>query len=187
AERAAGLRARARRVRGGGQGERRGRGSNSAGGLRRGRMKRVIAAALGVVLAARVSPAAGQPAASAPEQTVRIDAIAEDARGRLINDLQAADFEVREDGGVRPMAPVELRRADGPRIVALYLDEYHVGKDAVTDSVRERLARFVDRTLDAKDLLVVMKPLDSVLAIHLTIDREAARRSIASFEGRRGE
>src|SRR5438034_9867559 len=145
-------------------------------------MKRLISGALGVVLAGRASVLC-QPAGSTPVQTVRIDAIAEDGRGRFVSDLTAADFEVREDGAARPVDSVQLRHADGPRIVAFYLDEYHVGKDAATDLLRERLARFIDQTLDPKDLLVVMKPLDSVLAIHLTGDREAARRSILTFAG----
>lgn len=150
-------------------------------------MKRVIAGALGVFLCGPVPVvAAAQPAGPAPVQTVRIDAIAEDVRGRLVADLKAADFEVREDGA-RPVDAVQLRRAEGARLVALYLDEYHTSQEAVTSSLRERLARFIDRTLDPGDVLVVMKPLDSVLAIHLTSDREAARRAIASFEGRRGD
>jgi len=148
-------------------------------------MKRVAAAAVGVLLCGRVS-LLGQAADSAPVQTVRIDAIAEDARGRLVGDLKAADFEIHEDGA-KPVDAVQLRRAEGPRLVALYLDEYHTSRDAVTASLRERLIRFIDRTLDPSDLLVVMKPLDSVLAIHLTADRDAARRAIAGFAGRRGD
>jgi VWFA-related protein len=149
-------------------------------------MNRLVTAALGVLLAGPAS-LAGQPASPAPVQTVRIDAIAEDSRGRLVVDLKAAEFEVHEDGGAKPVDSVQLRRGEGPRLVAIYLDEYHNDRDAVTDLLREQLTRFIDRILDPKDLLVVMKPLDSVLAIQLTTDREAARRAIATFEGRRGE
>src|SRR5262245_40656015 len=48
------------------------------------------------------------------------------------------------------------------------------------------MTRVVDG-LDPRDLLVVMKPLDSLFAIRFTADRDAARRAIASFEGRKGD
>jgi hypothetical protein len=53
--------------------------------------------------------------------------------------------------------------------------------------VRDALLRFVDGDLGARDLLVVMKPLDSLFGIRLTGDREAARRAIATFDGRKGQ
>jgi VWFA-related protein len=149
-------------------------------------MKHLIWGALGVVLASGVALFA-QVAGSPPVHTVGIDAIARDARGRFIDDLKIGDFELREDGTARPLDSAQLRRVDGPRLVALYLDEYHVGRDAVTDQLRDQLDRFIHQTLAPKDLLVVMKPLDSLLAINPTLDREAARRSIAMFEGRKGE
>ena len=56
-----------------------------------------------------------------------------------------------------------------------------------TDRVREALTRFVDRDISPRDLIVVMKPLDSLFAIRLTRDRDAVRRAIESFEGRKGD
>ena len=53
--------------------------------------------------------------------------------------------------------------------------------------MREALTRFVDRDISPSDLIVVMKPLDSLFAIRLTRDRDAVRRSIESFEGRKGD
>ena len=53
--------------------------------------------------------------------------------------------------------------------------------------MRETLTRFVDRDVSPRDLIVVMKPLDSLFAIRLTRDREAVRRAIESFEGRKGD
>jgi VWFA-related protein len=147
-------------------------------------MKRLISAAVALLLAA--GGAAGQPAAPPYVHTVRIDAIAEDAHGRFVNDLKASDFELREEASTEAQS-AELERADGPRLVAVYLDEYHVSTDAVTDQLRGELTRFVDDRLGPNDLLVVMKPLDSLLAIHLTEDREAARRAIAAFAGRKGQ
>jgi VWFA-related protein len=132
--------------------------------------------------AAFAQPAVPEP----PTHVVRIDAIAIDSRGRLIEDLKPADFELREDSTVRPIESAQFMRVTGPRRFAIFLDEYHVSAGAAADRVRAALTRFVD-ALDPKDRLVVMKPLDSLFAIHLTEDREAARRAIAGFEGRLGD
>ena len=148
-------------------------------------MSPLISGVLWVLLAGGVSLA--QAADAPPIHTVGIDAIARDPGGRFIDDLKIADFELREDGAAKPLDSAQLRRVDGPRLVAIYLDEYAISRDAVTDQLRERLARFIQQTLDPMDRLVVMRPLDSLLAIQLTDDREAARRSIATFEGRKGE
>jgi len=128
-----------------------------------------------------------QPAVSdTPTHVVRIDAIAVDGRGRFVEDLKPADFELREDSTPRPIESAQFMRATGARRFAIFLDEYHVSSGAAAERVRSALTRFVDG-LDPQDLLVVMKPLDSLFAIRLTVDREAARRAIASFEGRQGD
>jgi VWFA-related protein len=128
-----------------------------------------------------------QPAVSdQPIHVVRIDAIAVDKRGRLVEDLKPTDFELREDSTPRPIETAQFVRATGARRFAIFLDEYHVTAGPAADRVRTALTRFVD-ALDPKDLLVVMKPLDSLFAIRLTDDREAARRAVTSFEGRKGD
>jgi VWFA-related protein len=149
-------------------------------------MRRLISGALLVVLAGAVS-LSGQPASDLPVHTVRIDAIAEDARGRLIDDLKTADFELREADAARPLESAQLRPLDSPRMMAIYLDEYHISQDAVTAGLRGALRGFIDEALGPKDLVVVMKPLDSLLAIRLTEDRAAAHVSIERFEGRKGD
>ena len=146
---------------------------------------------------------------------VRIDVIASDARGRGVENLAAGDFQITEngapqtidavrftkiDGGARRDAPIvdiapirseldeqEQASLDGTRLVAILLDEYHVSAGASTDRVRGTLARFVDRELSPRDLVAVLKPLDSLLTIRLTRDRELLRHSIDTFQGRRGE
>ena len=55
------------------------------------------------------------------------------------------------------------------------------------ERAREVIAQFVERELGPRDLLVVMKPLDSLLAIRLTSDRDAAQKVIATLEGRRDD
>jgi VWFA-related protein len=153
--------------------------------MTRDRMRGLLSGAPVIVLAGSVS-LSGQSAPLLPVHTVRIDAIAEDARGQLVDDLKAADFELREADAARSLESAH-RRLDGPRIVAIYLDEYHVSKNAATGALRGALARFIGEALGPKDLLVVMKPLDSLLAIRLTEEREAAHASIERFEGRKGE
>src|SRR5262245_28736962 len=99
-----------------------------------------------------------------PTQVVRIDVIAADARGRILDNLKPADFELRDDGVAQPIEDVRFVRpsAEQPRLVAIFLDEYHVSAEA-TARVREATARFIDERLQPNDLLVVMKPLDSIL------------------------
>jgi VWFA-related protein len=175
-------------------------------------MSRALAAAL--ALAAAVTPAASDRTPPAPPPApiaVQLDVIPLDARGHIVEDLTPADFAVREDGSAQPLDSIRLVHAgDGPssalpdpapradreqpaslpegtRVFAIFLDEYHVSPGASTERVRVALTRFVDREMGTGDLLVIMKPLDSILTIRLTPDREEGRRAIASFDGRLGD
>ncbi len=148
----------------------------------------------------------------APDTLVRVDAFVADARGRAIETLKPSDFDLREDGvpqtieGMRfvraagrstgpvSAAPVisdadEQREASRPgvRLFAIYLDEYHITPGAAADRARAAIGRFITDELGPHDLLVVMKPLDSLFAIHLTYDRDAARKTLEAFEGRLGD
>ena len=160
---------------------------------------RLLVAAL---LAAAVAPSG---------RLVTIDLSVTDARGRAVTDLKPTDFELREGVETLPLESVRLVRIppspaaepaegiqssaderlaagqDEARLFAIFLDEYHVAAGAETTRVREVLTRFIDREISPRDLIVVMKPLDSLFAIRLTRDREAARHTIETFEGRRGD
>ena len=151
------------------------------------------------------------PPSAIRERLVTVDVAVTDASGRALIDLKPTDFELREGGAPLPLESVRLvrvaagspagppaliesaadeRRAAGQeqaRLFAIFLDEYHVAGGAETDRVRETLLRFVDRDVSPRDLLVVMKPLDSLLTIRLSRDHQAVRRAIASFEGRKGD
>lgn len=147
-------------------------------------MRRAISAV--ALVSASVCLTAQTPA---PGRLVTFDLIATDARGRAVEDLKPADFEVRE--GTTPLTlesvrPVQAASADESRFFAIFLDEYHVENGANADRVRTSLLQFVDE-LDPRDLLAVMKPLDSLFAIKLTRDRAAARSIIESFTGRKGD
>ena len=183
----------------------------------------LIVGALSVRPAVGDQASAGGPSAT-PARLVTIDLVATDVRGRAIENLTAADFELAEEGtplaleSVRfvragagaperggasaPLAPAapaadrqiqtaaDERQAasrDEARLFAIFLDEYHVQAGANADRVRESMLRFVDRDLAAGDLVVVLKPLDSLLAIRMTRDRTAARAAIESFAGRLGD
>jgi len=173
-------------------------------------------AALAALVASAIcsaSSAAGQPGATGrPQPTTSrlftIDVSAADARGRIVDDLKPGDFELRAEGAVIPLASVRLVRAgastaeagapiqsaaderqaaqqDDARLFAIFLDEYHVDSNR-TARAREALVQFVEHELTPRDLVVVMKPLDSLFAIRLTRDRAAARQAIEGFDGRKG-
>jgi len=124
-------------------------------------------------------------AASDP-QAVVIDAVVSDARGRTIDTLKLQDFEVRDDGAMLALDDVRFIRNES-RIVAIYLDEYHVSAGPDTDRVRVALTSFIDRELGPTDQIIIMKPLDSLLRIEVIHDLAAARVRVAAFDGRSGD
>jgi VWFA-related protein len=162
-------------------------------------------------------PASAPPLPAPAARLITIDAVVTDARGRAVEDLKPSDFEVREDTTVLPLESVRLVRprvaeqpgvalADRPpaeiltaaderlaasrdeaRLFAIFLDDYHVDSGANADRVRTAMLDFVDHDIAPHDLLAVVRPLDSLLAIRLTRDRAAARATIESFTGRKGD
>lgn len=147
-----------------------------------------------------------------PPGHVTIDVVVNDAQGRSVPTLQATDFSVDEQGTPQPVLSVRFVRTlsgaglvesvpavetaederreagtPGARLFAIFLDEFHISPGAEADQVREALAVFVKEALSPRDLLVVLKPLDSILTIRLTRDREAALRAIDGFRGRKGD
>jgi VWFA-related protein len=134
------------------------------------------------------APGRHVPAPKPTAQTVRIDVIASDVRGRRLENLKPADFEVRDEGVVQALESARFIKpsADEGRLIAVFLDEYHVSA-ANTARVRESLTRLIETALVPQDSLVVMKPLDSLFTIRLTRDRDAARAIVQEFEGRSGD
>src|SRR3990172_7629119 len=130
-------------------------------------------------------PAGRQAADDLPVHTVRVDAIVE-ARGAAVDSLRPEDFEVREDGRLMTLDEVRFvkvdpaDRSDDPqpvdspaserrearrghtRLVAIFLDEYHISPGPVAERVRDGLRTLIDQALGPRDLVVVMKPLDSL-------------------------
>ena len=139
----------------------------------------VMAAAAAVVLPAQAPPSALRVS------VVRADVIVSDARGRAVGTLTPADFTVTENGVAQTLDAVRFVKDDA-RLVAILLDEYHVNA-ASTERVRDTLTRFVDQNLGPRDLVAVLKPLDSLLTIRMTGDHDEIRHAIDTFQGRRGD
>ena len=165
--------------------------------------------ALALVLAFAAAASAVRADVSPP--AIRVDAVAEDRAGRAIDTLTAGDFEVLEDGTRRQIAAVTFVRAngapapgeavraiestadeqseaakDGTRLFAIFLDEYHVAPGDGAAQARAVLTSLIERAFGPRDMVLVVKPLDSLLTLRLTRDLDVVRRSIAQFEGRSG-
>jgi VWFA-related protein len=175
-------------------------------------MRRAVAVATACLAFGSQLSVRGEPAAR--EQLVRIDVIPTDARGRIVEDLKPADFELRDEGtpqvleSVRfvrvtapppstpPPAPIVIHTTadehavaarDEARLMAIYLDEYHVSAGASTDRARDALRHFIDTDVSPRDLVFVLKPLDSLLEIRAAADLDAVRATIDGFQGRKGD
>ena len=137
--------------------------------------------------AARPAAPAAAAAADAPG-TIRVTAVVTDARGQVVRNLKAGDFELLVDGKPQALDAAEFTAvpAAAPRTIAFLLDEFHTGAGD-SQAVREGLLRFVDARLRPGDFALVVKPLDSLSTIKPTDDRDVIRRAISSFEGRKGD
>lgn len=144
---------------------------------------RGLAAAL-FVFAAALTLRSAQTPGDGPDAPVRLDVIVTDRHERPIRDLRMADFEVTDSGEARPIEGVALQKAAEHRIVAIFLDEFHVDAGESTTRARAALNAFVD-TLRPDDLVAVMKPLDQLNGIQLSSDRAALRAAIDHFTGRK--
>lgn len=170
----------------------------------------VLAAAFHLGVHAQETSTSGSPtqASETERRAIRLEAIVTDKQGKPVVNLRPADFVLLENGiaqkiesavlmsraAAAPASPIashaDAERAakePGTRTIAIYLDEFHVNPGEGTDRVRQAVSRFVDEQVRPADLLVVMKPLDSVTDIRFTRDREAIRKAIVSFEGRKDD
>jgi VWFA-related protein len=144
---------------------------------------------------------------------VRVDAVVTDKAGAPIGNLRPGDFTVIDNGAVQKVESAEFRsnappavgpvappfeitnptdeeraaKEPGTRVIALYLDEFHVSSGESSERVRQAVARFIETEVRPSDLVIVMKPLDHLSAIRFTRDRDAARKAVDTFEGRRND
>lgn len=158
-------------------------------------------------------PAPQPPVFRAGINFVRVDVIVSDKQGSPVDDLQAADFSVTEDGKPQTIATFKLVKLDGGaaaapdgpprpirtgfdeeteaarddvRLFAIFLDDYHVRRGA---SMRARgpLERFVDNQLGPSDMVGLMYPLESLSSLRMTRNHGAIVKGIDQFVGRKFE
>lgn len=158
------------------------------------------------------APADQQPIFRGGINFVRVDVIVSDRDGKPVIDLSEKDFEVLEDGKpqriesfklveVRPgavtnaaaEAPREIRTdadeeieaaKDDARIVAIFLDDYHVRRSNSLKG-RNALIDFIQNRLVPSDILALMYPLTPLSEVRLTRNHAAVMSAISNFEGRK--
>jgi VWFA-related protein len=155
------------------------------------RTRRVAVAMLvftgGLVFSGGLRLRSAQTTTNEPDETIRLDAVVTDRRQQPIRGLRTTDFEVNDSGELRPVDTVTVQKATGHRIVAMFLDEFHVDPGDSTLRARAALREFVDTQLRPDDLVAVMKPLDPLNGIQLSSDRKELHAAIEGFRGRKGD
>jgi VWFA-related protein len=164
-------------------------------------------------------PPAQQPPPAADQQPVfrtginfvRVDVIITDKNGNQIGDLQAADFDISEDGKPQKIETFKLINLDGGRVeaaktppkqirsdydeeseaarddvrlFAVFFDDYHVRRGA-SMSVRNPITKFVDTQIGPTDMVGIMYPLESTASVRFTRNHDAVMRAVQQFMGRK--
>lgn len=164
-------------------------------------------------LAAVVFVLAAVPGSAEPQigAGVHFDFVVSDERGRPVADLRSGEVRIVDDQGVllfselqfvepvgrdRPViasaadrripAATDPPDASAARVVALFLDEYHV-RPADSPRVRDGLRRFIEQYVGPMDRLIVLKPLESLLTLRTTTGPREALQALSTFEGRKGD
>jgi VWFA-related protein len=155
----------------------------------------VRATVLAILLAGgSAAPGQAQDDAARLSAPAHLDLFVTDAAGRPVAGLQPSDIELRDQGIEQVVERVTfVSRANTPdeapgsgRTIGLLLDEFHIDP-AHTLRVREALTRFVADELRPGDVIVLVKPLDSLAGLLPSGDRAELTRRIDAFEGRRGD
>ncbi len=102
-------------------------------------MKRSALAAIAVLISA---VAAAAPVVEPPP--VRLDVIVTDRKDQPIRNLTLTDFEVTDAGQTRPVDAVTRQSSKDPRLVAIFLDEYHVQAGNSTARARAAVSKFLE-------------------------------------------
>jgi len=163
--------------------------------------------------AAAQEPAPQQPIFRAKVELVRVDVSVTGRDDKPVEDLQASDFEIEEDGLPQNVETAQLIRLTGQippeykespdirsldhgraearredvRLFVIFLDDYHVDKaPQITLPLRRALEDFV-KQLGPFDLVAVMEPLTPLSHVQFTRNRDELVAQMHAFEGRRGE
>ncbi|MCC7008419.1 MAG: VWA domain-containing protein [Acidobacteria bacterium] len=188
------------------------------------RLARSALAIFAAVATAAVQPAAQQPAPAAPPaqqgaqaeppvfrsgiDSVSVDVIVTDGKGRSVTDLTANDFEIREAGKPQTIEAFRLVQLDDGyadasaqrdilspsehavevasernRLLVIFLDDYHtrVGNSLV---IRQQLARFVSQ-LSPRDLVAITMPMLPASGLTFSRNHDATAGQLMSFLGRK--
>jgi VWFA-related protein len=138
---------------------------------------------LGIVFSMLLAVHASEPTTT----PVRVTAVVTNSRGEPLSGLRAGDFQITVDGTTRAVDAIEFRTDQPkPRAFGLLLDEFHVDA-ANTDAVRTVLTRFLESSLRPGDVILVFRPLDSLMSLQPTTDVPAVLKTVASFSGRKGD
>src|SRR5262245_4809362 len=143
-------------------------------------------------------------AADSARTSPTLDVVVEDSRGKAIDTLKPSDFTVTEQSRAIAVESVRFVRAepngasavpasarlsdtsDVPgRVIAIYLDEFHVAPGPAADRARAALIRLV--STEPGDQVIVLKSLESLLDITPVSDRREAIQKLESFSPRRGD
>ena len=143
---------------------------------------------------------------------VRVDVIVSNKNGANVADLKQSDFELTEDGKPQAIENFKFIKLDGGitsaategtprpirtdadeeqeaarddvRLFGIFLDDYHVRKEN-SIRVRAQLEQFVQTQLGPSDMIGMMYPLESVLNVRMTRDKDAVARGLDKFLGRK--
>jgi len=141
-----------------------------------------------------------------PQPPVTLDVIVDDARSS--RPLAPGDFVVTGSG-----APLSVRAAHlvqpgttgtalpaigsnddeqdaasrADRLVGIYIDEFHLRDDIAWATTRDAVASFLRASLGPRDLVLVVKPLDSLMSLRMSADREAAARVVETAAPRQND
>ena len=146
--------------------------------------------------------------AQATPPAVTLDVVVDDA-GQARSPLSATDFVVTDAGepllvqsarlvlptgdATMPLSSIasddeeNAAATNADRLIGVFIDEYHLSDDAAFAGVRAAVATFIRSTLGPRDLVMVVKPLDSLVSLRMTADRDAAARSVAKASPRQGD
>jgi VWFA-related protein len=139
--------------------------------------------ALGIALSMLALVHASEPA----KTVVRVTAVVTNSRGEPVAGLRPKDFQITVDGMASAVDAIEFRTdKPKPRAFGLLLDEFHVDA-ASTDAVKAILTHFVESSVGPGDVVLVFKPLDSLMSLRPTSDLQAVLQTIATFSGRKGD
>lgn len=73
------------------------------------------------------------------------------------------------------------------RLVGIYIDEFHLKDDSAWATARDAVADFLRTSLGPRDLVLVLKPLDSLVSMRMSADRDAAAHAVEQADPRQGD